>query len=279
MSAGDRAEHRPFIAAIIADHEADLPRLLYADFLEETGTPVHLARAKYIRAAIQPNLPAAQNEAYCRTLLHAHMREWAGHLGRVLASNLDTVRWRRGFPYWVPLTPSEVYDHGARLFEEHPLQAMQLLPESAQQFDWLFTEDMPTIFQTGAGFREHTFLSRLTHLQLGPQRGYRTQLLRLLRGVMHSALLVNLGSLDLADNPLEDTDVVSFLAQLHRSVFADTLTVLDLSHCTRLTDAGANTLATAESLKALQTLRLVGVPLGADVLEMLHQRYGDGLIL
>ena len=40
------------LAGILADPDADLPRLVFADWLEETGHPANCARAEYIRLAI-----------------------------------------------------------------------------------------------------------------------------------------------------------------------------------------------------------------------------------
>ena len=45
-------EHLPFLRAICADPADDLPRLVYADFLEESGDPDQIARAHFIRAQI-----------------------------------------------------------------------------------------------------------------------------------------------------------------------------------------------------------------------------------
>jgi uncharacterized protein (TIGR02996 family) len=272
-------EHRPFVRAVVDRRLDDLPRLVYADYLEETDDPVHVARAKFIRAQVDPGTRKTEAEDYCRSLLNQHLRSWSGHLYTVLGAHVDTVRWNRGFPYWVPLTPYNIYEHGAILFEDHPLHEMQLLTSVQDEpFEFLYTEDLPTIFESGPGFVTHSFLSRLTKLQIGPHSWGMNSLRRMVGGAFRSALLTNLVALDISDNPIQDTDVVWLLAMLQRAVFADTLKELDLSYCRRITDAGANTLATAESLKDLEVLKLRGIPLGPVAMEMLHKRYGDGLI-
>ena len=273
-------EHRPFLRAVVDRRLDDLPRLVYADYLEETDDPVFVARAKFIRAQIDPGTRKTEAEDYCRALLNEHLRAWSGHLNTVLGAHIDTVRWNRGFAYWVPLSPFDIYEHGETLFNDNPLHEMQLLTSAQDEpFEFLYTEDLPTIFESGQGFVTHSFLSRLTKLQIGPHRSYMTSLRRMVGGAFRSALLTNLVSLDISDNPIEDTDVVWLLAMLQRAVFAGTLRELDLSYCRRITDAGANTLATAESLKNLSVLKLRGIPLGPVAMDMLHKRYGDGLVV
>jgi uncharacterized protein (TIGR02996 family) len=274
-------EHRPFVRAVVDRRLDDLPRLVYADYLEETDDPVFVARAKFIRAQIDPGTRKTEAEDYCRRLLQEHLRSWSGHLYTVLGAHVDTVRWGRGFPYWVPLTPFDIYEHGAILFDDHPLHEMQLLTSvNDDPLEFLtYAEDLPTIFESGPGFVTHSFLSRLTRLQIGPHSWGMSSLRRMVGGAFRSALLVNLESLDISDNPIQDTDVVWLLAMLQRAVFAESLQELDLSYCRRITDAGANTLATTESLKHLQVLKLRGVPLGAVAMEMLLKRYGDGLVV
>ena len=42
-----------FLQAIIAEPDIDAPRLVYADWLEETAVPVAVARARFIRLQIE----------------------------------------------------------------------------------------------------------------------------------------------------------------------------------------------------------------------------------
>ena len=48
-----QADRDALLAGILADPDADLPRLVFADWLEETGHPANCARAEYIRLAIE----------------------------------------------------------------------------------------------------------------------------------------------------------------------------------------------------------------------------------
>lgn len=44
-----RPDHDALLAAVVADPDADLPRLVYADYLEEAGDEADAARAEFIR--------------------------------------------------------------------------------------------------------------------------------------------------------------------------------------------------------------------------------------
>ena len=48
-----QSDRDALLAGILADPDADLPRLVFADWLEETGHPANCARAEYIRLAIE----------------------------------------------------------------------------------------------------------------------------------------------------------------------------------------------------------------------------------
>ncbi len=48
-----QSDRDALLAGILADPDADLPRLVFADWLEETGHPANCARAEYIRLAIR----------------------------------------------------------------------------------------------------------------------------------------------------------------------------------------------------------------------------------
>ena len=87
----------PFLAAILAEPDDDLPRLIYADYLDERGDP---ARAEFIRlqvglARLPPRdprgRPLAAREA---ELLAAHGKDWLDPPDDFLAN------WYfvRGFP-------------------------------------------------------------------------------------------------------------------------------------------------------------------------------------
>ena len=74
--------HAGFLRAIVAEPADDTARLAYADFLEETGEPAHVARAQFIRAQIEAhhlheNHPRREEvEARAEALFADYWDEW-----------------------------------------------------------------------------------------------------------------------------------------------------------------------------------------------------------
>jgi uncharacterized protein (TIGR02996 family) len=96
-------EHDPFLLAIHETPEDNAPRLIYADWLEETGDPVWTARAEFIRVQTELTRPSPRNKSKRRRaflqgrqqeLLTAHQGAWLGPWAKV------PFRWvfRRGMP-------------------------------------------------------------------------------------------------------------------------------------------------------------------------------------
>jgi uncharacterized protein (TIGR02996 family) len=84
-------------AGIVEDPEADGPRLVYADWLEENGRP---ERAELIQAQCRLEALSEADPSHAALarrvdeLLAAHRTEWEAGLPAVL-------RWRRGFPWLI----------------------------------------------------------------------------------------------------------------------------------------------------------------------------------
>ena len=84
------------LAAVRADPDADLPRLVYADHLDETGDG---DRAKFIRVQCElakldeadPRRPPLEDREH--DLLDRHEHEWLG----AVPDAVDEWEWRRGF--------------------------------------------------------------------------------------------------------------------------------------------------------------------------------------
>src|SRR5476651_1127832 len=91
------------LAAIAADPENDLPRLVYADWLDENGQPI---RAEFIRLQIEiahkEILPRDQVDLYAhlwkrqQDLLEMHRGEFLGELDSHLGATIN-FEFRRGF--------------------------------------------------------------------------------------------------------------------------------------------------------------------------------------
>jgi uncharacterized protein (TIGR02996 family) len=115
------------LAAVAADPDADAPRLVFADYLDEHGDP---DRAEFIRvqcelAALRPDprtTPERDERPRFWSLLarsdeleERHRRDW---LGPVVGE--FSVTFRRGFPGYVETTSAEFVARGAELFALAP---------------------------------------------------------------------------------------------------------------------------------------------------------------
>jgi uncharacterized protein (TIGR02996 family) len=116
-----------FLDDILASPEDDIPRLIYADWLEDHGQP---QRAEFIR--LQCQLATLDEDDPGRLMLKARERELlAGH-GAEWAQKLpawarkERYEFRRGFVGWASLTLSQFLRQGEALSRATPLQAVQL---------------------------------------------------------------------------------------------------------------------------------------------------------
>lgn len=130
-----------FLANIIADPDADAPRLVYADWLDDRG---EADRAEFIRvqcalAKVDENNrdihPLASRE---RELLEKHQQEWLrplreiaypegrGWFGRWRTKMVFAAVFRRGFPETVVLPCGRFLRRGEDLFRAAPIQEVHL---------------------------------------------------------------------------------------------------------------------------------------------------------
>src|SRR4051794_22570375 len=105
-----------FLQAILANPDDVVPRLVYADWLEERGDP----RGEFIRLqcklAHTPDsdprvLPLRERES---ELLEIHHQTWLGPLSRWT----DFWRFRRGFVEEVSMEAENFLEHATSLFEQ-----------------------------------------------------------------------------------------------------------------------------------------------------------------
>jgi uncharacterized protein (TIGR02996 family) len=133
-------ERESLLAAILRNPEDDLPRLIYADWLEERGeeayatfirVQIHLARGQG-SAAERRNWERLQRE-----LLQQYEEEWVQPLRAIL--NLPAGEWggwvfRRGFAEYFHLPAAILLRHGAALAAQTPLRAIYVHPCSSPEF-------------------------------------------------------------------------------------------------------------------------------------------------
>jgi len=96
------ADEQPFLSEILARYADDGPRLMYADYLDESGRPNDVAKAELIRVQValaklpddharRPELVNRQSE-----LLHAHRAAWTAQLAGL--GDDTSADFRRGLP-------------------------------------------------------------------------------------------------------------------------------------------------------------------------------------
>src|SRR5262249_39331179 len=116
----------PFIRAIAERPDEDMPRLIYADWLEERGDP----RAEFIRVQCtlaSPDTPYTQRadlKATERALRAAHLAVWARPLTDLGAWS---VLFRRGLPEAVTMRTEDFLKHAETLFTQAPVRDLSLL--------------------------------------------------------------------------------------------------------------------------------------------------------
>ena len=123
------------LATVLAEPDADLPRLVYADFLEEFGDALDHARAEFIRAQVELSAgvpdPArrAAIEAREKVLLALHAAAWLKPLrarGEPLQNPGTHGLFRRGFVELVWMPAAIYLTKAHRLFARAPVRELRL---------------------------------------------------------------------------------------------------------------------------------------------------------
>lgn len=122
-------ERDALLAAVLAAPADDLPRLVFADWLEESGEQV---RADFIRRQIRMIGPG-EDSLWCCDVLDKYGKEWCPipHVFRMggMAMTLSTDLWmpfRRGFVDFLRGSLSVVQQHGPTILSLHPVTAVEL---------------------------------------------------------------------------------------------------------------------------------------------------------
>jgi uncharacterized protein (TIGR02996 family) len=128
------------IAAVLANPDDDLPRLIFADWLDEHGEP---DRGEFIRVQVELSkwqaehpdcfdepLPACSR---CRRILALRSRErelfrgeWDEELGAFASTENPATVWRRGFVASVALPAADAVAHLDAVLAAHPVTAVTL---------------------------------------------------------------------------------------------------------------------------------------------------------
>jgi uncharacterized protein (TIGR02996 family) len=225
-------ERQYFLDAIIADPDDDMPRLIYADWLEEHGDP----RGEFIRIQCQrnqltPSSPARhdllkQEQAICKK----HGRKWLAEVGvDVLGHHI----FQRGFVQKFQLRASLFLKHGDGLLRMTPVECLRM-PYLSGQVDRLAATDL---------------LGRIRGLDLGSLSLSLTERDRLFREA------TSLRHLRMRYNGALGTD---FANSLIAAPFKNQLEFLQLLNC-EVRKEFYDLLAKSGGLPNLRTLQLGGV--------------------
>src|SRR5262249_45903889 len=250
-----------FLRAIREQPDDDLPRLIYADYLDERGDP----RGEFIRAQIERStLPPGDPRRYEllapeRELLRWHEAEWLGPLAAVVSNH----EFERGFIDWVLVMTEAFVAHAETIFAWAPVRRVKLrgalgwvkllaaMPELAYlseidlRFDHLDAAD-------GRLLAASPHLHRLTRLYLsGNHLGDEGAL-----ALAAAPALARLRALPLENCPLSATAVRALAGSPHLR----DLHTLELSD-NPLGDAGVRALVSAPFLRRFTALELTSTGL------------------
>src|SRR5438552_1092015 len=276
------SDHAAFLRAIRAAPDDDLPRLIFADYLDEQGDP----RGEFIRIQIErPRLPRddprrAGLKAREDELLHRHGEEWEGPLAAVVSHAV----FRRGFIDDVLVMAEAFLAHARTLFDWAPIRTVKLRGTFRYVGAILKRPELAGLSGLGLCFdhldsRAAALLAACRHLAglkrlnlngnpIGDEGvaclGTSTHLTGLEAlhlehcglgpaavGRLAASRLTRLRALDLSENLLGDGGV----ARLATAPFLSRFTALDLT-AVGMGDAAAQRLAESPSVRGLHRLRL-----------------------
>jgi len=256
------------LQSVLANPDEDIPRLVYADWLEEFGNDADVARAHFIRIEIEAEgLPAnsperIEAESTAAKLFNKHGTTWNAELPNWGAWYDSSLVYRRGFVEELRTVFRRFASDGDELLRAAPITRLKLTGENRN-------------VRAIGHFRD---LSRIVWLQLATHLIYNESGTLSWTELHESfASFGNIQTLVLSNNSLENEEI-SHIRFLPQTRLHNTLTELDLSD-NRITDAGAWLLATAREMSPIVRLNLSGNDIGPDAARALRNRYGDGLTL
>ena len=279
------------LAGILANPDADLPRLVFADWLEETGHPANCARAEYIRAAIEENRsPAvdAHRPARVRRVLELATQFRDEFDVALSAEHRQAIgaRRSRGFVESVAV-PWDLLPEVGGALDCVPIK--ELIAERAYYRPTLPPRPEPS-FEHWGRVREARCIATLEHIQIrtterlplasldplaapSAVQEWWGQSFPLLGMLLSAPRLTRLKRLTLNSGGLSDFDVVELVSMLRRSACWETLQELDLSH-NRLTHYSAQTLASADWPVGFRHLNVNHTQIDNAGREILYRRFG-----
>lgn len=140
-----------FIRSIAAAPDDDAPRLIYSDYLEETGNPLHQARAEFIRVQIEktqrPSRSPRWNELWWSEIrLLGMARRWRAELPAIEGVHYDA--FFRGFIDAISCTASGFLQNPRMLFDSVPVRRLHLYAIDVDSVEAIVaTEELQQVFE------------------------------------------------------------------------------------------------------------------------------------
>ena len=272
MTDPDPTQAAPFLRAVLDAPDADAPRLIFADWLDEQGTPACSARAELIR--VQCALATTDEADPCwpdlarreRVLVRRYGRFWAWPFrplvrgrtyrrGFVEVVRIPVGEFRRAIPVvrdWTPL-------RGVELTPIAPIDSSDLLAQQTQDvYSMLESPQLAALesLNVASNFLGEFGVRAITHsknaenlVSLGLSDNQLTE--EDVRVLMNCAWLRRLAELDLSFNPINEHGAY----RLAHSPLSAGLRVLDLSGCL-IHEAGLRNLLDSPHLIGLRSLKL-----------------------
>lgn len=270
-----------FFEEIIANPHDDIPRLVYADWLEERGDP----RGEFIRLQIEladASLdPDQRRELQIREadLLDEYQTEWTGPIADLVTRNA----FARGFVEFIVVEVNEFVERAEELFRLAPIRSVLLnchriagyinQPEPTGLLECEYLERLSGLALTGV-MNDDSIVRRLF---LRRQFPYLERLILSGTGVSDETVqliadtssLTNLKVLDLSDNRLRNASAIA----LAQSQYITRLETLMLSG-NQIRLMGARALAKSENFRNLKHLDFRSNPYDQKVTNVLRERFG-----
>jgi uncharacterized protein (TIGR02996 family) len=130
------------LSAILAEPDADMPRLMFADWLDEFGDALDRARAELIRVQIELARDLTESarqrelEAREQLLFRVYRDEWLAPLGapgEPLPKAVTHAEFRRGFVELVWMTATWFISRAEMLFARVPARELRLTKTTIEE--------------------------------------------------------------------------------------------------------------------------------------------------